>query len=93
MVDLDYVFRGAVCVGLNRWTLPRPTQQPPGAFAPTKPDGAVTYYVHVQARDDERARELAAVCDVPLPLVFSIAVCTGLAMMAGDPAIRGPFEV
>ncbi len=92
VVDEAYVLTGALRVGLNCWTLPASPRPPVGTFVPQ--EGVLVVEVQVDVMDDDLARgqALADLIGVPPARVFSQALCTGLAMLIGDPAHRGPFE-
>lgn len=92
-VDLAYVLTGAVRIGLNRFTLPGVQPPTPEWFEPRAGKDVSTARVEVLDEDILRAEALSDQLIVPLPEILSAAVCTGLAMMAGDPELAGPFEV
>ena len=90
--DLDYVYTGAVGVGLNRLF------DPTFAFvaADFASSGAADdeIDVAVEAADVSRAASLATALSTTSALVLSAALCTGLEKLVGSSArIVGPFEV
>lgn len=92
-VDHSYVLTGAATVGLNRWTLPASPPVKPESFEPQKGELVELVEVHFTHGDLARAEALSNRIMVPVEMILSCAVCTGLAMLAGDATIRGPFEV
>lgn len=103
-IDLAYVETGAVTVGLNYWRDPSlwapgdvvgvPPDQPTiPTFDPVPGVGTSTIAVDVTAADDARAAALiAALRGTPsLVNVLGCACCTGLALLSGVLAVRGPF--
>ena len=93
VVDLAYVATGAVQVGLNRWTLPASQVPPAELFQPKAGTDVLPEEVDVMVEDIDRAEKLAAHLGADVLLILSCALCTGLAMLAGDGEVRGPFEV
>lgn len=93
VVDLAYVLTGAVQVGLNRWTLPASQVPPAELFTAKVGVGVLPDEVDVMVEDIDRASKLAAHLHVDVLLILSCALCTGIAMLAGDGDVRGPFEV
>jgi len=95
-VDEAYVLTGAARVGLNRWTLPGSSIPAAKLFEPVvgeKAKGVEQVVVDFLHDDLLRAEALAAHLEVKVEDVLSCAVCTGLAMAAGDHEIHGPFQV
>ena len=91
-VTAAYVLTGAVSVGLNRWTLRFADVPKAAVFAPRAGQGIEIISVAVLEPDLARASKLADTLDVQLELVLSGAVCSGLAVLAGDDCTEGPFE-
>ena len=93
VVDLAYVLTGAARVGLNRWTLKASPKPDPKVFEFQKGTGIRAVAVDLDHNDLARADALSDTISVPAATILSCAICTGLAMLAGDHAIHGPFEV
>lgn len=89
--DLEYVYRGAVGVGLNR--LCEPSFGFTAAdFAAPEP-GALVVAVNVDAADVARATFFAVELDTDIGAVLSAALCTGLEKLIGGKArLVGPFQ-
>ena len=92
-VTTGYVLMGAATVGLNRWTLRLADIPRARVFLPTRGVGIDAVPVPVLEADLARATRLAELLDVKLELVLSAAVCSGLAILSGQDATLGPFEV
>ena len=89
--DEDYVRAGAVTVGLNflRDSVYRFT----AADVATPGDADDTASVTLNDGDADRAQSLADALSVNVALVYSAALCTGLARLQGSAArITGPFS-
>lgn len=90
--DDDYVYAGAVCVGLNR--LFDPTFRFVAEDFADPGEGEEEIDVAVDEADDARATSLAAELDVPVSRILSAALCTGMAKLVGSTTrLAGPFEV
>ena len=90
--DLDYVYTGAVGVGLNRLFDPTFAFIAADFDAPGSADDEVD--VTVETADAARAASLATALSTTSALILSAALCTGLEKLVGSSArIVGPFEV
>ena len=90
--DLDYVYTGAVGVGLNRLFDPSFAFVAADFASSSEADDEVD--VAVEAADVSRAASLATSLSTTSALVLSAALCTGLEKLVGSSArIVGPFEV
>ena len=90
--DLDYVYTGAVGVGLNRLFDPSFAFVAADFDAPGSADDSID--VAVESADESRAASLATALSTTSALVLSAALCTGLEKLVGSSArIVGPFEV
>ncbi len=92
VVDEAYVLTGALRIGLNRWTLPGSEIPRPELFFTKQGNGVALAPVDVAHDDVSRAELLSDHLAVPVEHILSCAVCTGLAMLAGDHKVHGPFE-
>lgn len=89
--DADYVRSGAVGVGLN--FLLDPVYKFVAADFATPASADDTTSVTLIAGDDARAQSLATALGVNVALIYSAALCTGLARLQGSTArIAGPFS-
>ena len=89
--DEDYVRTGAVGVGLN--FLLDPVYHFVAADFATPGAADDTTSVDLIEGDDARAQSLATALSVNVALVYSAALCTGLARLQGSTArITGPFS-
>ena len=89
--DEDYVRAGAVTVGLN--FLLDPKYRFTAADFATPGDADDTASVTLNEGDDARAQSLADALSVNVALVYSAALCTGLARLQGSAdRITGPFS-
>ncbi len=77
----DYVRSGAVMMGLTR--LESPGAHYAAADFATAPGGDAVVDVEVDAPTAARAAALAASWTVEIALIYSAALCTGLASLAG----------
>lgn len=90
--DADYVYSGAIGVGLNR--LEDPTFKFVGDDFDTVTEADSEVDVEVTAADGVRVFALSVALGVDEDLIRSAALCTGMAKLAGDPTrLVGPFEV
>lgn len=91
--DENYIYTGAVRVGLNRLGSSKRTYT--GAqFAPHAGTGVTDVTVAVEDDDVARADAIADARNAERSDVVGAALCTGLAMLSGvDAAIVGPFSV
>lgn len=89
--DEDYVRTGAVGVGLN--FLLDPVYHFVAADFATPGAADDTASVTLLDGDDARAQSLATALDVNVALIYSAALCTGLARLQGSTVrIAGPFS-
>ena len=89
--DLDYVRAGAVMVGLNR--LYDHNYRFMAADFTSPGQAAFVEAVTIDSTDLARATSLAAELSVPIANIYSAALCTGAAKLAGEKArIVGPFS-
>lgn len=89
--DLEYVYRGAVGVGLNRLCEPSFGFTAADFAAPST--GSSDVLVAVDAADTARATHFANELETDIGAVLSAALCTGLAKLAGNGArLVGPFQ-
>jgi hypothetical protein len=89
--DEDYVYSGAVRIGLNRLAAPN-RDYVAADYVATVGAGVSLVTIAVEDDDVARADVIAAAMGVTRARVVSAAVCTGLAMLAGvDARIVGPF--
>jgi hypothetical protein len=89
--DEAYVLKGAVGVGLN--FLLDPVYAFVAADFETPGDADDTVSVTLADGDAARAESLATALEVDVGLIYSAALCTGLARLQGSTArITGPFR-
>lgn len=89
--DEDYVRMGAVGVGLNFLLDPKFHFVAADFAAPGDADDTAS--VDLIEGDDARAQGLATALGVNVALIYSAALCTGLARLQGSTArLTGPFS-
>lgn len=87
----DYVYTGAVGVGLNRLFDPNFKFKASDFESVVFADDTVD--VTIDPADSDRATSLAASLGVSVDVILSAALCTGMAKLVGDPVrLVGPFS-
>jgi hypothetical protein len=82
-IGVEYVLAGALRIGLGA------IESPGGEALLALPAELTEAQLEVAASDEQRAEVIAERTSTPLPRVLSAAVLAGLAVMTGDPSIRG----
>jgi hypothetical protein len=87
--DIDYVYTGAVRMGLTRLSSPKRTFT--AADYAVLPAALTTVTVSVATDNDATAQAIATALGVSKARVLSKALCTGLTTLNGTDAEDGPY--